>query len=86
MSIIAWIALGLIGGLLVGWLAGARGRSLLADLAAGCVGAVLGGFLAAVMLGLDVADLDLTSLLVAAVSAAVLLIILHTLPPTEVFN
>jgi hypothetical protein len=38
------------------------------------------------MLGLDVADLDLTSLLVAAVSAAVLLIILHTLPPTEVFN
>jgi uncharacterized membrane protein YeaQ/YmgE (transglycosylase-associated protein family) len=86
MSIIAWIALGLVSGSIVGWLAGGRGRLLLGDIAVATVGAVLGGFVAAVTLGLDIADIDTTSLLMAAVGAAVLLLILHALPTTQVFD
>ncbi|MBV9168628.1 MAG: GlsB/YeaQ/YmgE family stress response membrane protein, partial [Chloroflexi bacterium] len=68
------------------WLAGGRGRLLLGYMAAATVGAVLGGFLAAVSLGLNIADIDTTSLLVATVGAAVLLVILHALPAAEVFD
>lgn len=86
MSILAWIALGLLGGAIVAWLWGLRGRALLADAVVGVLGAVLGGFLASVLLGLDIAGLDVTSLLVAAVGAALLILILHALPPTDVFE
>ena len=86
MSILAWIALGLLGGAIVAWLWGLRGRALLADAVVGVLGAVLGGFLASVLLGLDIAGLDVTSILVAAVGAALLILILHALPPTDVFE
>jgi len=86
VSILAWIALGLLGGAIVAWLWGLRGRALLADAVVGVLGAVLGGFLASVLLGLDIAGLDVTSLLVAAVGAALLILILHALPPTDVFE
>ena len=86
MSSLAWIALGLLGGAIVAWLWGLRGRALLADAVVGVLGAVLGGFLASVLLGLDIAGLDVTSLLVAAVGAALLILILHALPPTDVFE
>ena len=86
MSILAWIALGLVGGAVVGWVWGLRGRGLLADAVVGVLGAVLGGFLASVLLGLDIAGLDVTSILVAAVGAVLLILILHALPATDVFE
>ena len=86
MSILAWIGLGLFGGALVGWLWGLRGRGLLGDAVVGVLGAILGGFLASVLLGLDIAGLDPTSILVAAVGAAILILILHALPATDVFE
>lgn len=86
MSVLIWIALGAIGGLACGWLMRARGRALLGDLAVGLVGAILGGFIAAVLLGLDVADFDPTSTLVAVMGAALLLLILHSLPRVDVFE
>jgi uncharacterized membrane protein YeaQ/YmgE (transglycosylase-associated protein family) len=86
VSVLAWIALGLLGGLVCGWLLRARGRSLLADAAVGMVGAILGGFAAAALLGLDVADLEPTSILVAAMGAALLILVLHTLPTVDVFD
>lgn len=86
MSILAWIGLGLVGGAVVGWLWGLRGRALLADGVVGVLGAVLGGFLASVLLGLDIAGLDVTSILVAAVGAALLILILHALPAMDVFE
>ena len=86
MSILAWIGLGLVGGAAVGWLWGLRGRALLADGVVGVLGAVLGGFLASVLLGLDIAGLDGTSILVAAVGAGLLILILHALPATDVFE
>jgi len=86
VSILAWIGLGLVGGAVVSWLWGLRGRALLADGVVGVLGAVLGGFLASVLLGLDIAGLDGTSILVAAVGAGLLILILHALPATDVFE
>ncbi len=86
MSVIVWIALGAIGGLAAGWFLRARGRALLGDLAVGVLGAIIGGFAASVLLGLDVADLDFTSILVAAMGAALLILVLHSLPPVDVFE
>jgi uncharacterized membrane protein YeaQ/YmgE (transglycosylase-associated protein family) len=59
---------------------------LLADAAVGVVGAILGGFVAAALLGLDVAHLEPTSILVAAMGAALLILVLHTLPTVDVFD
>jgi uncharacterized membrane protein YeaQ/YmgE (transglycosylase-associated protein family) len=86
VSVLLWVALGLLGGLVAGWLLGLRGRPLLGDAVVGVLGAVIGGFMAAVLLGLDVADIDYTSVLVAAIGAAVLILILHSLPPVDVFE
>jgi uncharacterized membrane protein YeaQ/YmgE (transglycosylase-associated protein family) len=86
MSVLAWIGLGLLGGLACGWFLRSRGRLLLGDVAVGVIGAILGGFLAAALLGLDIADLEPTSTLVAAMGAALLLLILHSLPRVDVFE
>jgi uncharacterized membrane protein YeaQ/YmgE (transglycosylase-associated protein family) len=86
MSILVWIALGLVGGLVCGWLLHSRGRALLGDIAAGVLGAIIGGFMAAVLLGLDILDVDGTSVLVAALGAALLILILHSLPSVDVFE
>ena len=86
MSVLVWIALGMLGGLAAGWFLGVRGRPLWGDVVVGLMGALLGGFMAALLLGLDVADLDFTSVLVAAMGAALLILILHSLPSTDVFE
>jgi len=86
VSILAWIALGVIGGIVVGWLRGHRGRVLLGDSVVGVLGAVLGGFMASVTLGLDISGIDWTSLLVAAVGAAILIVVLKALPATETYD
>ena len=86
MSVLAWIALGLVGGAAAGWLMRQRWRALVSDVVVGVLGAVLGGYMAAVLLGLDIADIDMTSVLVAAAGAALLLLILHALPATDVFE
>ena len=86
MSILAWIALGLLGGAAVGWLRHRRGRLLLGDMVVGVLGAILGGFMASVTLGLDISGIDWTSMLVAAVGAALLIAILSTLSPTEIYD
>lgn len=86
VSILVWIALGLGAGAVVGWLRRRRGRQLLGDLAVGVLGAMLGGFMASVTLGLDIADLNWTSVLVAAVGAAILILILNALPANEIYE
>ena len=86
MSILLWIAIGLIGGLAAGWLSGLRGRALLGDVAAGVLGGFIGGFMAAVLLGLDIAEFEGTSSLTAAVGAAVLILVVHALPAVDVYE
>jgi uncharacterized membrane protein YeaQ/YmgE (transglycosylase-associated protein family) len=86
VSIVAWIALGLVGGATVGSLRRRRGRLLLGDIAVGVLGAVLGGFMASVTLGLDISEVNWTSVLVACVGAALLILILNALAATEIYE
>jgi uncharacterized membrane protein YeaQ/YmgE (transglycosylase-associated protein family) len=86
VSILAWMAVGLVGGGVAGWLWGGRGRMLLGDAVVGVLGAILGGFMASVLLGLDISGIDLTSLLVAAIGAALLIVVLHALPASQLFE
>ncbi len=74
MSIIAWVVLGLIAGILAKWLYPGPNRSgLLATIALGIVGALVGGFLGQ-MVGLGtVSALNIRSILLAA-GGAVLVI------------
>ncbi len=86
MSIVAWICLGVLGGAIVGWLTGSRGRALLSSCVVGGMGAVIGGFLAAAMLGLDITGIDTTSVLVAGVGALALVLFERAIPATDVFE
>lgn len=86
MSIVAWIGLGLVGGAAAGWLWGGRGRVLLGDVAVGVLGAILGGFMGSVDLGLDISQLNLTSILLATFGTVLLSVILHALPATDVYQ
>jgi len=86
MSIVAWICLGLVGGAVVGWLSGGRGRELLSSIVVGVMGALIGGFLAAVLLGLDISGVDGTTLLVASFGALALILLQRAIPATDVFE
>lgn len=86
MSVLVWIGLGLVAGLACGWYLRSRGRVLLGDVTVGVLGAIVGGFMAAVLLGLDIAEVEPTSVLVAGMGAALLILILHSLPTVEVFD
>ena len=86
MSVLAWIALGAVGGAVAGWRLRQRGRALLGDVVVGVLGAILGGFMASALLGLDVSGLDPISLLVAAVCAGLLILIMHALPAADVYE
>jgi uncharacterized membrane protein YeaQ/YmgE (transglycosylase-associated protein family) len=65
---------------------GSRGRLLLGDVVVGVLGAVLGGFMASVTLGLDITGIETTTLAVAGVGAALLILILHALPATDIYE
>jgi uncharacterized membrane protein YeaQ/YmgE (transglycosylase-associated protein family) len=80
MSVISWIVLGAVLGTAAALVLGSRGRDLWSLIAVGTLGAVLGGLLASILLGLDVVEINLTSLLVAALVAVAMIAILHTLP------
>jgi len=86
MSIVAWICLGLVGGAVVGWLSGGRGRELLSSVVVGVMGALIGGFLAAVLLGLDISGVDGTTLLVASFGALALILLQRAIPAADVFE
>jgi uncharacterized membrane protein YeaQ/YmgE (transglycosylase-associated protein family) len=86
MSILAWIALGLLAGVVVGFCTGLRGRDLLGTAVVGTLGAVIGGFMASVLLGLDISGVDGTSVLVAAIGALFLILFQRLIPATEVFE
>lgn len=79
MSIIAWIVLGLIAGFIASKLVNKSGEGMLMDIILGVVGSVVGGWLFHMFGMPGVTGLNLYSLVVAVVGAAVFLIVYHAL-------
>lgn len=77
MSILAWILLGLVAGLIASKLVNRSGGSLVLDLVLGIVGALVGGFLFNQFGSAGVTGFNLYSLLVATIGAVVVLFIYH---------
>jgi len=79
MSFIAWIVLGLVAGFIVGKFVNKSGAGMFWDIILGMVGAVVGGLLLNVIGMAGVTSLNMYSLLVAVIGAAVFLVLYHTM-------
>jgi len=84
MSFIAWIVLGLVAGFIASKLVNKSGKGMLLDIVLGVVGAVVGGWLFNVFGMAGVTGLNLYSLVVAVIGAAVFLIVYHALTSRRV--
>jgi uncharacterized membrane protein YeaQ/YmgE (transglycosylase-associated protein family) len=79
MSILAWIILGLVAGFIASKIVNRTGSGIVMDLLLGVVGAFVGGFLFTRFGAAGVTGLNIYSILVATVGAAVVLVIYHML-------
>ncbi len=81
MGILSWIIVGLIAGWLAGLVVKGGGYGVIGDIILGIVGALIGGFLAANLLGMAdaVNGINITSIVVAAIGAIILVLIVRTL-------
>jgi uncharacterized membrane protein YeaQ/YmgE (transglycosylase-associated protein family) len=84
MSFIVWIVLGLIAGFIASKLVNRTGEGMLLDIALGIVGAVVGGWLFHAFGMPGVTGLNVYSVVVAVIGAAVLLIVYHALTSRRV--
>ncbi|MGI9148805.1 MAG: GlsB/YeaQ/YmgE family stress response membrane protein [Chloroflexota bacterium] len=74
MSILAWIVLGLIAGLIAGMLMKGGGYGIVGDIVLGILGAIVGGWLTGLLLGRDMmTGFNIESLVVAVLGAIVLI-------------
>lgn len=79
MSIVAWIILGLIAGFVASKIINRTGEGVVIDILLGIVGAVVGGWLFNAFGMRGVSGLNLYSMLVAIIGAALVLVIYHAL-------
>jgi uncharacterized membrane protein YeaQ/YmgE (transglycosylase-associated protein family) len=77
MTLLAWIILGLVAGFIASKLINKSGEGMFLDIILGIVGAVVGGWLFNTFGMAGVTGLNLYSVVVAVVGAAVLLIVYH---------
>jgi uncharacterized membrane protein YeaQ/YmgE (transglycosylase-associated protein family) len=77
MSIIAWILLGLIAGLVANKIVARRGEGVLTNIVVGVVGALAGGFLFQRIGPNNITGLSVGSLWVATIGSIMLLIAFH---------
>ena len=79
MSIIAWIILGLIAGFVASKIVNRTGEGAILDVLLGIGGAVVGGWLFRIFGMSGVTGLNLYSMVVATLGAAVFLVVYHAL-------
>ena len=79
MSFLAWIVLGLVAGFIASKLVNKTGEGAVVDIILGIVGAVVGGWLFNQFGASGVTGLNLYSLLVSVVGAAVVLFVYHAI-------
>jgi uncharacterized membrane protein YeaQ/YmgE (transglycosylase-associated protein family) len=77
MSVIAWIVLGLVAGFIASKLVDHHGQGVLLDIVLGVVGAFVGGWVFSLLGATGVTGLNLWSLFVAVVGAALTLVVAH---------
>src|SRR6202162_3533660 len=77
MSLIIWIVLGLISGFIASKLINKSGEGMLLDILLGIVGAVVGGWLFHAFGMPGVSGLNVYSVVVAVIGAAVFLVLYH---------
>ena len=77
MSIIGWIALGLIAGFIANKIVNKRGGGIVLDIFLGIIGALVGGFLFSQLGAVGVTGFNLWSMLVAIVGAVIILLLYH---------
>ncbi len=78
MGVISWIILGLIAGWLVGMFVNKPTSGLLQNLALGVIGAVVGGFLATAVGLTGVTGINIWSIIVSVVGAAIVVWLYNT--------
>ena len=75
MGLLATIIVGLIAGVVASWLMKAK-TGLITDLILGVVGSILGGWIGSLLVGVDLmTGVNLTSIIVAILGAALVIII-----------
>ena len=79
MSIIAWIVLGLVAGFIASKIVNRSGEGVVLDVLLGIGGAVFGGWLFRIFGMSGVTGLNVYSMVVAIIGAAVFLVVYHAL-------
>ena len=79
MSVVAWILLGSMAGLMASNIVRSTGQGLLVDIVLGIVGAVIGGFLFTAIGAAGVTGFNLYSMLVAVIGAVAVLWLYHSM-------
>lgn len=79
MSLLSWIVLGLIAGLVASRIVNRTGEGVMVDILLGIVGAIVGGWLFRLFGMPEVSGLNVYSTVVAVIGAAVVLIVYHTM-------
>ena len=79
MSLLSWLLLGLVAGFIGSKLVNRTGEGIVRDILLGILGAFIGGFLFNLFGAAGVTGLNLYSLLVAVVGAAVFLLVYHAI-------
>ncbi|HXQ14906.1 MAG TPA: GlsB/YeaQ/YmgE family stress response membrane protein [Caulobacteraceae bacterium] len=77
MSLLSWVVVGLVAGWIGSMIVNRRGEGLIMDILLGVVGAFVGGYLFHLFGHAGVSGINLYSIFVAAVGAAVVLVLYH---------
>ena len=77
MSIIGWIVLGLVAGLIGSNMARKHGRGFIPDIILGIAGAILGGIVFTKLSGTDATRFSMYSMMAAVIGSVVVLLIYH---------
>jgi uncharacterized membrane protein YeaQ/YmgE (transglycosylase-associated protein family) len=77
MSILAWMALGLIAGFIGSKIVNKTGEGFVLDIVLGIVGAIVGGYLFSLFGASGVTGVNIYSLFVAVIGAVLVLVVYH---------
>lgn len=84
MSLLAWIVVGLIAGLLASWVVPGKGANWLVDMLIGMAGAIIGGWLFNAFGAQGATGINIWSIFVAFIGAVILLYVVKAVQARRV--